>query len=205
MVLSPARPRSVLAPDDPTGFLPPPAVERFDALALENASPTESVTTRDGRPLQLRAIRPADAELLQRCFQRLSPLEIRRRFMHAMGVLSPAMLHRLSHVDPARETALALIEGGPRPELHAVARTFVDTAAASAEFSLMVERDWARQGLGGMLMQRLIDDSLTRGLHELWGYVLLENVPMMRLCSQLGFKTRLAPQEPGTVVLSRRL
>ena len=205
MVLSTASSSSVVAPDDPAGFLPPPAVERFSALALDNESSAESVTTRDGRPLQLRTIRPADAELLQRCFQRLSPLEIRRRFMHAMGVLSPTMLHRLSHVDPVRETALALIEAGPRPELHAVARTYVDIAAANAEFSLMVERDWARQGLGGMLMQRLIDDSLARGLHELWGYVLVENVPMMRLCNQLGFKTRLAPQEPGTVVLSRLL
>ncbi|MHC1479765.1 N-acetyltransferase family protein [Frateuria aurantia] len=205
MVLLPASTLVQPDPDASAGFLPRPASERFRRLPLENEAAIERVFTRDGRALQLRSIRPSDAPLLQRCFLRLSPLEVRRRFMHAMAVLSPAMLQRLSHVDPAHETALALIEAGPLPELHAVARAYVDATTLSAEFSLMVERDWSRQGLGGMLMQRLIDDTRARGLQELWGYVLVENEPMMRLCNQLGFVTRLAPQEPGTVVLSRAL
>lgn len=205
MVLSPASTRPDLDPDDLAGFLPRPASERFRGLALENGTPGEEIRVRDGRILQLRGILPGDAPLLQRCFHRLSPLEVRRRFMHAMAELSPAMLQRLSHVDPHCETALALFEPGPAPELHAVARAYVDPTTATAEFSLMVERDWARQGLGGLLMQRLIEDCRQRGLQELWGYVLVENQPMVQLCRRLGFMTRLAPQEPGTVLMSRPL
>jgi acetyltransferase len=54
-------------------------------------------------------------------------------------------------------------------------------------------------------MQRLVDDCRRRGLHEIWGYVLLENRPMLHLCKELGFVRRLPPDEPGTTQISLQL
>ena len=39
-----------------------------------------------------------------------------------------------------------------------------------------------------MLMQRLVDDCRVRGLAQLWGYVLLENRPMLQLCEGARFQ-----------------
>jgi acetyltransferase len=54
-------------------------------------------------------------------------------------------------------------------------------------------------------MQRLVDDCRHRGLHEIWGYVLMENRPMLELCRELGFQRRPATDEPGTAQISLKL
>ncbi|MFK2879434.1 GNAT family N-acetyltransferase [Rhodanobacter hydrolyticus] len=159
----------------------------------------ERVRSRDSRELWLRGIESGDVAALQRCFTRLSPEDIRRRFLHAMSELPLPMAQRLCNTDPALETALVLVDESVRPaEIRGVGRIYVDEAADSAEFSVIVERDWSRIGLGALLMQRLVDDCRHRGLAEIWGYVLLENRPMLELCRELGFTRRLLPDEPGT-------
>jgi acetyltransferase len=90
-------------------------------------------------------------------------------------------------------------------EIRGVGRIYVDESADSAEFSIVVEQDWTRLGLGAMLMQHLVDECRRRGLSEIWGYVLLENRPMLQLCRELGFVQRLLPDEPGTAQISLAL
>jgi acetyltransferase len=162
--------------------------------------------TRDGRELWLRDIEPGDVAALRRCFTRLSPEDIRRRFLHAMSELPMPMARRLCNIDPAHETALVLVDESVRPaEIRGVGRIYVDESADSAEFSVVVEHDWSRIGLGALLMQRLVDDCRRRGLAEIWGYVLLENRPMLELCRELGFTQRLMPDEPGTAQIALKL
>lgn len=190
----------------PPPLLPPRSRERYaPALAVSTAQ-GERVCSRDGRELQLREIAPGDVAALRRCFTRLSPEDIRRRFLHAMSELPLPMAQRLCTIDRTRETALVLMDESVHPaELRGVGRIFVDEATDSAEFSVLVEHDWSHVGLGALLMQRLIDDCRRRGLIEIWGYVLLENRPMLELCRELDFTRRLMRDEPGTALISLRL
>ncbi|MHA6202916.1 N-acetyltransferase family protein [Dyella soli] len=186
--------------------IPPRSNERFSRPNLVCLPKGERVHTHDGRELVLRNIEPGDIAALQRQFRRLSPEDIRRRFLHCMGELPESMAQRLCRIDPAIETALVLMDETVKPaELRGVGRIYVDEAANSAEFSVLVECGWARQGLGALLMQRLVDDCRRRGLDEIWGYVLLENRPMLQLCKELGFTRRLIPDEPGTAQISLQL
>ena len=182
--------------------LPPRSHERF-ALPAASAVPGEQIITPDGRPLRLRSIEATDVAALQRCFTRLSVEDIRRRFLHAMSELPEPMARRLCQIDPAQETALVLLDDAVTPsEIRGVGRIFVDAAIDNAEFSVLVEQGWTRLGLGGLLLQRLIDDCRDRGLAEVWGYVLLDNQPMLDLCRELGFTRHLFPREPGTARVS---
>lgn len=166
----------------------------------------EPLTTRDQRPLYLRAIGPDDATALQSCFLRLSPQEIRRRFMHALSELPPTLAQRLCRVDPSLETALVLVDETTTPaQIRGVGRLYVDEATDSAEFSVLVEHAWGRMGLGALLMRRLLDDARRRGLNEIWGHVLQENRPMLELCRELGFQRQRLAQEPGTALMSLKL
>ena len=77
-----------LPPDEAS--LRPPARERFAPRLVPETS-GELVSIQDGRNLHLRSIRPNDIEALQRCFLRLSPEDVRRRFLHAMSELPTPM------------------------------------------------------------------------------------------------------------------
>ncbi|MFC5526381.1 GNAT family N-acetyltransferase [Rhodanobacter ginsengisoli] len=186
--------------------LPPRSSERF---ARPRVSPTprgEQVRIQDGRELVLRAIEPGDVASMQRCFTRLSPEEIRRRFLHAMSQLPAPMAQRLCRIDPALETAYVLMDESVQPaEMRGVGRIYVDEATDSAEFSVLVEHDWTHLGLGALLMEHLVEDCRRRGLAEIWGYVLQENRPMLQLCHQLGFSQRLIPDEPGVALITLKL
>ncbi|MDE1894721.1 MAG: GNAT family N-acetyltransferase [Pseudomonadota bacterium] len=182
--------------------IPPRSSERFARTGDTSTPRGETVMTQDGRQLLLRAIEPGDVAAMQRCFRRLSPEEIRRRFLHAMSELPGPMAQRLCRIDPRRETAYVLMDESVRPaEMRGVGRIFVDEPTDSAEFSVLVEHDWARLGLGANLMRHLVADCRRRGLAEIWGYVLCENRPMLHLCHELGFSKRLIPDEPGTALI----
>jgi acetyltransferase len=185
--------------------LPPRSNLRF---ARSEALPStgEPVATRDGRLLQVRPIEPGDVAALRRCFTRLPAEDIRRRFLHSLTELPEPMAQRLCHIDPETEAAFVLVDDGVSPaELRGVGRVFIDVAADTAEFSVLVEREWTRLGLGAELMRRLVATCRERGLTEIWGYVLVENRPMLRLCSELGFTSRMVPDEPGVAQITLRL
>ena len=186
--------------------LPPRSAERFARPRVAPSVHGEQVRTQDDRELLLRAIEPGDVAAMQRCFTRLSPEDIRRRFLHAMSELPAPMAQRLCRIDPAFETAYVLMDESVQPaEMRGVGRIYVDEATDTAEFSVLVEHDWCRLGLGALLMQRLVDDSRRRRLAELWGYVLQENRPMLELCRELGFTQRMVPDEPGTALITLKL
>lgn len=186
--------------------LPPRSRERFARLQLVRQGQGELVRIHDGRELRLRDIDVNDVAAIKRCFKRLSPEDIRRRFLHSMSELPEPMAQRFCHIDPAIERAYVLEDENVVPgEIRGVGRIYVDEAADSAEFSILVEQDWTRLGLGAMLMQHLVDECRRRGLSEIWGYVLLENRPMLQLCRELGFVQRLLPDEPGTAQISLAL
>jgi acetyltransferase len=186
--------------------LPPRSRERFACARVVSTPHGETVHTADGRELVMRGIEPGDIAAIQRCFKRLSPQDVRRRFMHAMSELPPPMAQRLCRIDPAIEAAYVLMDETVTPaELRGVGRIYVDEASNTAEFSVLVELEWTRIGLGALLMQRLVDESRRRGLSELWGYVLMENRPMLQLCKELGFVAKMVPGEAGTAQISLAL
>ena len=54
----------------------------------------------------------------------------------------------------------------------------------------MVSDDWQRQGIGRMLLQKLIEIARLEGQSLLFGKILTENYGMIALCKSLGFETR---------------
>ncbi len=61
----------------------------------------------------------------------------------------------------------------------------------------MVRSDMTGQGLGSLLTGRIIDYCRRRGVKEIFGEVLRENRPMLKICDDFGFRTRISPCEPN--------
>jgi len=168
--------------------------------------PGELLQLRDGGTLLLRPIHPDDVAALQRGFSHLTPAEVRMRFQHPLSELPEPLAQRLCNLEPQTEIAFVLIDPlSAEPEIHAVARAHVDPVTLAAEFALVVQQRFAGQGLGTLLMQRLIAACRAHGAHELWGDVLLENGAMLELCHELGFERHSPLHDPGIVRVTLEL
>ncbi|WP_028323377.1 bifunctional acetate--CoA ligase family protein/GNAT family N-acetyltransferase [Desulfatirhabdium butyrativorans] len=164
----------------------------------------ETITLPGGQTLLIRPIRPEDEPAFQALFSRLSMDEIRMRFLHFMKYLSHDMAARLTQIDYDREMALVLCEPAVQtePELYGVVRFAADPDKARAEFAILIRRDMTGMGLGPMLMRRIIKYARNRGIGELFGEVLAENAPMLKICEAFGFKKRRDPDDPGVMIVS---
>ena len=190
-------------------FRSPLQPQALRGTAANDAPPPEgeAVFLRDGTQLLLRSIHAGDVDALQRGFSHLTPEEIRLRFLHVMRELPAELAERLCRLDAEHEIALVLVDPPDiaPPEIHAVARAYIDPVTATAEFALVVQKAYTGQGLGVELMQRLMDLCRARGVHEMWGDVLAENHAMLQLCDTLGFERRMTPQDAGVVRVSKLL
>ena len=194
------------------------AGRRVTADVATPAAPSaegEIFVTHDNVRLLLRDIHPGDFEALQRGFASLTAQEIRYRFLHPVTELPEALARRLCDIDREHAVALVLIDppdgapeamdgrerpsGAKQPEIHAVARAFIDPVTLSAEFAIVVQQRLAGHGVGTLLMQRLIAACRALGATELWGDVLAENGAMLELCEHLGFSRRPAFDDPGVI------
>jgi acetyltransferase len=160
----------------------------------------EIVELGGGRTLLLRPIRPEDEPSLQATFAKLTPEEIRLRFLVPLKTLSHVMAARFTQLDYDREMALVLTDPGPagRTEIYGVVRLHADPDNDRAEYAILVRHDMTGMGLGVLLMRRILDHAASRGIREVYGDVLEDNATMRKMCRVLGFEESLT-EEPGIV------
>jgi acetyltransferase len=152
----------------------------------------ESARLRDGRSILLRPIRPEDEDAQQALMSRMTPEDIRFRFFHSVRYLRHTEMARFTQIDYDREMAFIATAPGSDgiPETLGVVRTITDPDNVSAEFSVLVRSDLKGQGLGGLLMRKMIRYCRERGTTELIGQVLADNADMLRLARRLDFTSR---------------
>jgi GNAT superfamily N-acetyltransferase len=143
----------------------------------------------DGRCVMLRPIRWDDTELHRAFLARIGPEDLRLRFFAGVRELPEAELQRFTHIDYDREMAFVATSrtSGGEEEILGVVRACIESAQSRAEFALLVRSDLKRRGFGRLLMMKLIRYCRTRGILELRGNILGENLPMMQLARSLGF------------------
>jgi len=101
-------------------------------------------------------------------------------------VLSRALLDRLTRFDRAHAFALIALDEAIGRML-GVVRVHNDPGDKSGEFAVLVQSRLKGQGLGWMLMQRMIATARARGIRTVHGQVLRENLTMLAMCRELGF------------------
>jgi len=161
----------------------------------------------DGRELLLRPIRPEDEPQHREFLSRVAPEDIRLRFFCSKGAFAHSELARFTQIDYDREMAFIATakSGSGVSETLAVARAITDPDNTSAEFAILVRSDLKGQGLGHVLLDKLIHYCRSRGTQELTGEVLVENERMSLLAASLGFKVHRFPADPGVHRISLTL
>ena len=202
-----AGPDGVIAVDARIGVSRPPAtLERYGHLAIA-AYPRHferKMHLSDGTELQIRPVRPEDAEGEQSFVRSLSAEARRMRFMGAISELTPEMLVRFTQIDYDREMGLlAIIEENGKHVQQGVARYTINPDGESCEFAIVVKDDQQHRGIGTRLMQTLLDSAREHRLTRIEGKVLAENVKMLQLMTELGFSQRTDPEERSVILVER--
>jgi acetyltransferase len=159
----------------------------------------------DGRCFLLRPVRPEDEPQFREGFQKLSAEHVRMRFFAPMRELTHQSAARLTQIDYEREMALVLTDNGVAGQMpiYGGVRMIAEPDGGRAEFAVTVRDDMAGQGLGTLLMRRILQYAASRGIGEIYGTVLAENKAMLALCRDLGFHLSYETEEPGIVRVSR--
>ena len=177
-----------------------------DAQRQDASTHRIEATLRDGTRVIIRPIGPQDAEREQAFVRGLSPESRYFRFMNTLRELSPEMLDRFTHPDPAREVALvALVDEGGQPKQVAVARCAAGAERDSCEFAVVVADAYQGRGLGSRLMEELIARARARGVPRIEGLVLTSNHPMLELMRSLGFEITTTPEDARMRRVSKSL
>jgi acetyltransferase len=170
--------------------------------------PSELEETADwgGRVLVLRPIRPEDTARHRQFLAQIAPRDLYTRFFTGVRELPDKELAHLTQIDYDRDMAFLAVGRDPSgaEEILGVARACADPDNNAAEFAVLVRSDLKGQGLGKLLMRKLIRYCGDRGTRELWGSVMADNEPMLHLARRLGFKVRGSEQNIETVALDLR-
>ncbi|HVY05509.1 MAG TPA: hypothetical protein VHB46_05995 [Burkholderiales bacterium] len=144
------------------------------------------VWLKDGRRVILRAARGADADAVQEFVRGLSVQSRRNRFFSPVRELSPHQIESLIGSPAAGGLAL-VAEAIDATGLRIVALAqYVVSLHCDAEFAVVVDDAWQRQGLGNDLLGVLAEHAARSGLASFAGFVLPDNWPMLTLLSRLG-------------------
>ncbi|MCU1486719.1 MAG: acyl-CoA synthetase forming [Actinomycetia bacterium] len=146
----------------------------------------EQVALTDGRMVDVRPIRPDDAQRLAELHARLSPESVRRRYFTAHPVLSPTELHRFTHVDGDTRLALVAILDDA---IVGVGRYESIPDTGTVEVAFVVRDDLQGLGLGCRLVELVAAAAAAHGKTELLAETLPENQAMRRALHHAGRTT----------------
>lgn len=162
-----------------------------------------AITTRDGRRAIVRAVRAADAPLVQQFVRELSLRSRRYRFFGPVAELSPAQLERMTRFDEPAGLGLVVVAGEDPTRIVGIAQHAV-CDPPFAELAVVVADGWQRQGLGERLVLLLLAHAAKTGIAAVQGLVMAANRPMLALASKLGFAFE-ADADPALVRIEKPL
>ncbi len=171
---------------------------------IEAATYSAIETLRDGRQVEIRALRPDDQAGLLAAVERSSAQSLRRRFFAAKRSFTDGEIAFFVNVDFLDHVALvaALSESG-RPTIVGGGR-YVRAQPGTAEVAFAVADEFQGQGIGAALMRHLAAIARDAGLKELIAEVLVENGPMLKVFEKSGLPCT-TKREAGIVHISLRL
>jgi RimJ/RimL family protein N-acetyltransferase len=168
---------------------------------VEASNYSAFASLRDGRRVEIRALRPEDRAGLIAAVARSSPETLYRRFFAVKRHFTEPEVEFFLHVDFINHVALVAVvdEGGQR--VIAGGTRYVVVEPGKAEVAFAVVDQYQGQGLGRALMHHLSAIARSARIKQLIAEVLPDNIPMLKVFEKSGFRVRVK-SEPGVVHVS---
>ena len=166
----------------------------------------EMITLPNGMEIVLRPIRGEDEPILKEFIDEQSAEDLRLRFFNAAHSFDHRDMANFVQLDYERQMAFVACwfhNGAWR--IVGVVRTATSPDNAIAEFGMMVSTQLKQQGIGGLLLQKMVDYTRRRGSKILYAETMRENLGMQALARKVGMRVENMPDEPQAVKLVMEL
>jgi GNAT superfamily N-acetyltransferase len=154
----------------------------------DTASYSATDQMRDGRVIEIRALKPTDEADMLVAVERIGVRSLYRRFMGAKRGFSDKERAFFLNVDFVNHVALvAVVKEGDHASIVAGGRYIVERPGV-AEVAFAVVDDYQGQGIGAVLLRHLAALARQAGVKEFTAEVLPDNTPMLKVFEKSGLK-----------------
>lgn len=165
--------------------IPPSAIRPYPKQYIEE------VSLKSGKNLKLRPIRPEDETMIVAFHKDLSENSVRQRYFSFLSLDSRIAHERLIKIcfnDFDQEISIVAENGSSHKEIVGVGRLSRVGTLKEGKLTLIIKDAWHGQGLGSILVPKLIDIGKKEGWQTIAADVLEENRGMLHILEQNGFK-----------------
>ncbi|MDO3388231.1 bifunctional acetate--CoA ligase family protein/GNAT family N-acetyltransferase [Gilvimarinus sp. SDUM040013] len=157
----------------------------------------EIITLKSGRRAVLRPIRPEDETTHKEFDSKLSASDRYNRYFAELPSLGHEQLARQTQIDYDREMAFIASAQNEKGQFETlgVVRVLMDPDNTEGEFAVIVRSDIKGQGLGKILLQKMIRYCADCGIDRITGETMLQNNGMAALARALGFSVKRDMEE----------
>jgi GNAT superfamily N-acetyltransferase len=153
---------------------------------------------RDGREIEIRALRPADEDDMLAAVDRTSAQSLYRRFFGPKRHFSESEKSFFLNVDFVDHVALVVVAKEGSQSVIIGGGRYIVVRPLAAEMAFAVVDEYQGQGIGAALMRHLVLLARDAGIKELIAEVLPENLPMLKVFQSSGL--RMQTERRGGVV-----
>jgi RimJ/RimL family protein N-acetyltransferase len=165
---------------------------------LDAAKYSSPDSLRDGRTIEIRALRPTDQDNLLAAVDRIGSQSMYRRFMGAKRHFSEKERAFFVNVNFTDHVALIAVIQEDGPQTIIAGGRYIVVRPGSAEVAFAVIDRYQGQGIGAALLRHLAMLARDAGLKEFTAEVLPDNTAMLKVFEKAGLKYRLE-RAPGVV------
>jgi RimJ/RimL family protein N-acetyltransferase len=153
---------------------------------------------RDGRPIEIRALRPDDEADMLAAIDHTNAESLRRRFFVTKRGFSETEKAFFLNVDFVNHVALVATIGEDGRRMIVGGGRYIVTEPGTAEVAFVVVDAYQGGGIGAMLTRHLVNLARAAGLRELVADVLPENTAMRKVLGKFGFRAGRS-QDPRVI------
>ncbi|MBD1566748.1 bifunctional acetate--CoA ligase family protein/GNAT family N-acetyltransferase [Vibrio sp. S12_S33] len=149
----------------------------------------ERVTLRDNSVVMLRPILPEDEPQHAEFIHNVSKEDLYKRFFSDVGEFNHEALANFTQIDYDREMAFVAVDNNDgEGKIIGVSRALINPENTDAEFAILIRTDLKGNGLGKILLQKVIDYCRLKGTVQISGMTMPTNRGMLTLAQKLGFE-----------------
>ena len=153
---------------------------------MEASQYSAAEALRDGRPIQVRALRPEDREAMGRAAHGMSEESIYRRLFSPRHYMSEQEIAYYMNVDFTNHVALVAVLSENGNQVIVGGGRYVVTEPGTAEVAFAVPDAYQGQRVGGLLMKHLAQIARHSGIKTLIAEVLASNAAMLKVFEKSG-------------------
>lgn len=150
-----------------------------------------------GQRLTIRPGQRNDGPLVRAFLDSIDQQNLQMRMMGAMREISEAHIRRVVKADHVRDVSFVAVAAGGEPRFVGVVEAHFE-CNESANFAVLVSSGMQRQGIGTLLMDKLVRYCRERGIRRLDGETTPYNIGMITLARRLGFQIAWSPAKHAT-------